>query len=305
MRTDPYLLTVAALLATAGACKSDTKSLCTGSGGAGVIAFASSRSLGQYDIYTMNADGSGATRITTDLGSDLWPAWSHDGTKLAYESDFKGPLDSVANLNVFVSNADGSGAVELTTDTLGEGQPTWSPDGTRIAFVSDSSGFLNIYVMNANGTGLRRLTNDSYNDAMPAWSPDGAQRAVAPSPLPTPRPTASGCQKVMDTLGFGFICLTSDSLTNLCPAWSPDGVKIAYYTDRSGQFEIWIMHADGTSPTQFSFTAAPSELPSWSPDGTRIAFDANGEIVVQYLDGRPGAQLTCSNDLNIQARWHP
>jgi hypothetical protein len=129
----------------------------------GAIAFSSDRE-GLYQIYVMNADGTGQTRLTNNAASDLYPAWSPDGTKIAFSRGFE----------IYVMNADGTGPTRLTHNTAHDDLPAWSPDGTKIAFGSDRDGInLNyeIYVMNADGTGPTRLTNNPAHDHWPAWRP--------------------------------------------------------------------------------------------------------------------------------------
>lgn len=117
------------------------------------------------DVYVMNADGSGLINLTNDQASDGSPAWSPDGTKLAFVSNRSGAYD------LYVMNADGTGVTQLTHDQANEGRPTWSPDGTRIAFASDRDGNSEIYVMHADGSGVVALTDNSDFDGWPAWAP--------------------------------------------------------------------------------------------------------------------------------------
>lgn len=84
------------------------------------IAFVSYRD-GNMEIYVMNADGSGVTRLTNHPGSDAHPAWSPDGRKIAFQSDRDG------NSEIYVMNADGSGVTRLTYSPAYDGEPAWSP----------------------------------------------------------------------------------------------------------------------------------------------------------------------------------
>jgi hypothetical protein len=129
------------------------------------LAFASKRD-GNWEIYTMDRNGSNLVRLTDDPADDTNPAWSPDGSRIAFESTRAGYTD------VFVLPAAGGSAQNLSnlawaTD-LG---PTWSPDGGRIAFYSDRDGDWDVYVMASDGSGVAKLTGDTTNDQLPAWRP--------------------------------------------------------------------------------------------------------------------------------------
>jgi Tol biopolymer transport system component len=135
------------------------------------------RGLGEttFAIHTVNPDGTGLLKISTNPSNDGEPTWSPDGTRIAF-TNFTGATPEIA-----VMNADGSNRVNLTNNSAVDMRPAWSPDGTRIAFVSnrdfpglvgDQSLGLEIYVMNADGSNQTRLTNNNFLDSDPSWSPD-------------------------------------------------------------------------------------------------------------------------------------
>ena len=156
------------------------------------IAFQSNRD-GNYEIYVMNVDGSGVTRVTSNPTQDEEPAWSPDGSQLAFVSDRGGVR------HVWLMNADGSGATSLTADATGataeDRSPAWSPDGQQIAFASTCSGCVSdLYIINRDGTGLRRLTtfaaaeHPSWRTTTPLTAAASAARAAS-GPARRRRPT--------------------------------------------------------------------------------------------------------------------
>ena len=243
------------------------------------IAFDSDRD-GNWEVYVMNADGSGVTRLTDNGAADEFPAWSPDGRRIAFESNRDG------NWEIYVMNADGSGVTRLTYNDAFDSGPDWSPDGRRIAFDSNRDGNWEIYVMNADGSGVTRLTDNGAADGFPAWSPDGRRIAFESNHDGNPE------IYVMNADGSGATRLTYNDAGDSFPAWSPDGRRIAFHSHRDGSFDIYVMNADGSGATRLTYNGAADGFPAWSPDGRRIAFhsnrDGNFEIYVMNTAGEPG-----------------
>ncbi len=254
----------------------------------GGIAFVSTRDSGFddiHDIYVMNADGSGATNLSDNSADDFGPAWSPDGSKIAFTSNRNGGYD------IYVMSADGSGVVRLTDDPAYDRSPAWSPDGTKIAFISDSDGNDNIYVMSADGSGLVGLTDDPAYDRSPAWSSDGTKIA-----FDSMRDGYDNIY-VMNADGTGVVHLTDGPAYDRSPAWSPDGTKIAFVSYREGNNgEIFVMNTDGSGVVRLSNDPAFDGSPAWSSDGTKIAFESmrsgDSQIYVMNADGSGVVRLT-------------
>ncbi len=269
--------------------------------GFGRLVFASTRpGTAARDICAINVDGTQYQRLTTWPYVEDTPAYSADGTKVAFECDVS------ANYEIYSMNANGTGIVRLTNDPHDDGQPAWSPDGTRIAFVRQNVSDLDIWVMNADGSGAADLTSRPTSlETNPAWSPDGRKIAFASMRA------GNWDVYVMDVDGTSQMALTSDTSIDDSPDWSPDGARIAFVSDRVGDIRrVWTMDADGGSQTQLTTGLEGDNNPAWSPDGRRVAFvrcsGSEHDVFTIDRDGSHETNVTREPDgLDLCPDWLP
>ena len=176
-----------------------------------------------YNIYVMNADGTGVTRLTYNEASDFSPDWSPDGDLIAFVSNRDDPdlNDNERVYSVYVMNVDGSGAMRLSPGGASDFSPNWSPDGRRIAFHSTRDGNSDIYVMDVDGSGVTRLTDHEAYDSNPDWSPDG-RRMVFRSSRDDPDPGDFVLVRniyVMNADGSQVTRLTDNEASDGGPSW--------------------------------------------------------------------------------------
>jgi TolB protein len=197
------------------------------------------------DIFVTDAQGEGQTRLTTSQSSILddndWnfrPAWSPDGTQIAFVSDRK-----TAYPTVWLMNAeDGTRLRSVPTPGLiGESLDaiSWSPDGERLAvtlFGNTGPSQVAIVPVDPGRRETARLLTDRPGGALdPAWSPDGAWIAYAGREGNTSEVFASRPN------GRDPVRLTHDGVLARSPAWSPDGQHLAYLSNKTGWFEAWVV----------------------------------------------------------------
>src|SRR6266550_3453121 len=135
------------------------------------IAFVSQRD-GNAEIYIMNADGTGSTRVTNDLQPDGRPSFTPDGQALVFHSARNGGKQQIWAVNV-----DGSGVTQLTRDSVNS-SPTISPDGQTIAYVSTRNKDTDVWLMARDGSNQRQFTR-----GLQQRESDPASCAMAPSPI--------------------------------------------------------------------------------------------------------------------------
>ncbi len=255
----------------------------TGSGG-GVIAFAS-RESSDWQIYMINADGSGKLRVTVGIKGGYEPNWSPDGNRIIFQYSGLKIADIAAGgisripLSVVSNNLPNEYLVK----------PAWSPDGEWIAFLNENGTRGDIYLIRPDGTGMVRLTdsNDISRDGNLVWSPDGKQLAYSAYR------TGNIEIYVMDVevalQGGAASQQMTDSLPpvrNLVTSWSPDGSRLAFSSDRDGNTELYLMNVDGSNIVRLTNNPASDTEPDWSPDGKLIAFSSNrdGNVEIYVLD---------------------
>jgi len=249
----------------------------------GGIAFTSNRD-GSSQIYSVNPDGSGETRLTDDpaIGS----AWSPGGDQIASRCETGG------DAYLCVMNGDGSGRhIVLFQDIAGADltDPAWAPSGSRLVFgwerfscddTGDCSLQHDLGQVNADGTGVTTFSRENTTDWSPAWDPDGSRIAYEQysGAIRTVRP---------DWTGDGAIVPSGSD-----PDWSPDGSKIAFWRDAPyPNGEIFVVNSDGTNETRLTNNAVNDFAPAWSPNGTKLVFSSVGGIFVMNSDGTERTQV--------------
>jgi Tol biopolymer transport system component len=119
-----------------------------------------------YEIFVMQADGSGVVNITNHNANDEFPSWSPDGRRIAFQTDRAGGLE------IFLMDPSGGDLVNVTNHPARDIGAAWSPDGDRIAFSSNRyGGREDLLVMAPDGTGLIRLTAGDGSARFAAWRP--------------------------------------------------------------------------------------------------------------------------------------
>lgn len=218
-------------------------------------------------LSVINPDGSGRKKLTDGASDALYPTFSPDGRKVAYQIDY----------TLYVVNVDGTGKQKLTDNAA---VPGWSPDGRQITFTSSEGGSPDIWVINVDGSGKRQLTVAESQDGAAQWSPDGKKivfmsdrEGSSPGDYHLYVMNPDGSQQTRVTRNRAEIN------NNISNAWSPDGRQLTFtgYV-APGQEQVFVVNADGTSERQLtSFGGGGAVRPSWSPDGKRLAFAGDEE----------------------------
>jgi Tol biopolymer transport system component len=225
---------------------------------------------GTAGFSVMSADGSNLRIITDASGID--PTWSADGRSVAF-SDYHLDMQrgQSRDKDIFMVDLDNLNQTTLRrTPKLSERSADFSPDGSQVCFThsenyvpgSKPSG---IYVMDVQRSEPTLLFED-FNAGPCDWSPDGKKIVFGTNNDPYQKKTSRKAEVyIINADGSGLSALTSNSAADLSPAWSPDSTKIAFNSDRDGDYDIYTMDVDGSDVAQVTNSPADDYTPDWQP----------------------------------------
>jgi len=237
----------------------------------GRIVFIEAKS-GNFQLYTMNSDGSDVIQITSLPSSQnpFWtPAYSPDGEQIVFSNDATGFME------LYIVNADGTGLQQLTSDAGDDIFARWSRDGSSILysrlFIATKQGvYHHLATVNADGSNPQFLTNVLFDDIEPAFFPNGEKIVFGSS-----RENLRSALWIVNAEGVKAKRVTEPSLSAGTPDVSPDGVKVVFNNHENTEYvpSVWTGDTNGTHLKRLTNpkTLAAGEA-SFSPDGRKIVF---------------------------------
>jgi len=275
------------LIAASAACHSPTSSNGGGGGGGALTSLAGRLAFVRSDLYTRGSwqvkpDGTGAGAVVEApaFGTPLATAVSPDGHRLAVEMQQGNDVSRIS-----VHDLRSGGSTPFPADqTRGYGAPSWSPSGAEIAFEDGRSMFSvlsgaieygRVYVANADGSGARVVGDSAVLGSALTWSHDGTQVLYSRAFVLV---SVKGDGSTVTPVPIGSAAAVLD------PAMSPDGTRIALSAlAPDSTLMLFVMNADGSSPTMLAGGLQDDRHPAWSPDGTLLAIQRMPRTSVDSL----------------------
>jgi serine/threonine-protein kinase len=218
------------------------------------------------------------SQITFGEGIEEWPAWSPDGTRLAYVAE----VDGIRQL--FLRTLSNGAERRLSRERKDDIQPAWSPDGRRLAFVraktsggklepTDINGWYqdggDIWSLELDSGRESKLIEDAFS---PAYSPDGGRLAFDAA--------WAGARRIWiaDSTGRNPRQITADSseaVVHTAPRWSPDGSRLAFRRVETIKSDIVALDVGSQTLTSVTNDNAINMDPVWAPDARHIYFTSS------------------------------
>ncbi|UCE26585.1 MAG: PD40 domain-containing protein [Candidatus Coatesbacteria bacterium] len=257
----------------------------------GKIVFTSVRN-GNAEVCVINANGTGFENLTDDDAYDDQPALSPDGTEVVFVSNRDG------NRELYLMNIASGDVVRLTNTDDSEIDPVFTNDASGVIYTLETGEGRDVYRLDLVSGESKAVYAGGEDERMAYQGPGGKIAYVA---------AVNGDDEIMLKDSSGRKQLTDSPGIDIMPTITADGKQVFFVTTREGDYDLYLMYADGTGERPFLNTETSEGRGAPSPDGGYVAV-ANEEtgsldIYVYDMDGNRVLQLTDDAYDNYEPHW--
>lgn len=224
---------------------------------------------GNWDLFTADDNGKNPVRLTSTSHDEKDPYWSSDRKQIVYAT-------SDGHLNIVDIDSRKTFQIAIGKKKTPKISPCFSPDGKEIAFAQfrppEEGDDTDLMIHDLETKTSKRVLDQPAIQMWPAWSPDGSRLVYANMHC------SSDCGRLIQELwvadpsgGWARQLLMTNSLCQQ-PVWSPDGRNIAFSSDKSGNYDIWVLSLQDWQLKQITTDESLDVSPAWAPDGKKLAF---------------------------------
>ena len=277
------------------------------------IVYSSLQHTPNPDIYVKRTAGATVTRLTSDPASEMQPAFSPLGDKVAYASNRSGSFD------IWVVGVDGTNSVRMTSSSSNDIHPSWSPDGQQIAYCSSGSrsGQWELWIVDVQTPSIKKMIGYGLN---PVWCPNPEIPKIAYQLARFRGDQWYSIWTVDYVEGdakFPTEIVSSVDYACISPAWAEDGTYLSYSTVSQGPSEkgaqwalpqssgeaVFIIATDGRNNLRLTHEDASNFSPTWSADG-RVFFCSDRKGINNIWSMKPYL-VDLTGEATVDLSAHP